>query len=108
MAERATASSKKAPRSPSGKAAARKTAAAKPKTAAKAGTAKAKPTEALDKAMARLEGEVATLRQERDALASDLAAARERIAALESTHEQAINRIDWVIDSLHNVMNEKS
>jgi hypothetical protein len=36
-------------------------------------------------------------------LKADLAAARERIADLELKQAEIINRIDWVIDSLHNL-----
>ncbi len=36
-------------------------------------------------------------------LQAELAAARERIAELEQKHAEIINRIDWVIDSLHNL-----
>ena len=36
-------------------------------------------------------------------LKAELAEARERIADLELKHAEVINRIDWVIDSLHNL-----
>ena len=36
-------------------------------------------------------------------LEAELAAARARIAALEQKHEEVVNRIAWVIDSLHNL-----
>lgn len=52
---------------------------------------------------------VATLRAveaERDALKRELEAARARIAELERAREQVLNRIDWVIDSLHNLIEE--
>jgi hypothetical protein len=47
-----------------------------------------------DAALARLEAEKA-------ALAVRLAAAEDRIAALERQRDEALNRIEWVIDSLH-------
>ncbi len=36
-------------------------------------------------------------------LEAELAAARAKIAELEQKHEEIVNRIDWVIDSLHNL-----
>lgn len=36
-------------------------------------------------------------------LKAELAAARRRIAELETRQNEVINRIDWVIDSLHNL-----
>jgi hypothetical protein len=36
-------------------------------------------------------------------LKAELEAARARIAELEAKHAEIINRIDWVIDSLHNL-----
>ena len=41
---------------------------------------------------------------ERERLKTQLAEANERIAALEQRRAEAVNRIDWVIDSLHNVL----
>lgn len=40
-------------------------------------------------------------------LQAELAAARARIAELEAKHAEIINRIDWVIDSLHNLAEER-
>ena len=39
-------------------------------------------------------------------LEAELAEARARIRSLEEEREQVRNRIDWVIDSLHNVIGE--
>ena len=47
--------------------------------------------------------DVALLAAENARLAAELAAARSRIAELEQKHADVINRIDWVIDSLHNL-----
>ena len=47
------------------------------------------------------------LRTERDSLKAKLAAAEARIAELQSQHEEAINRIDWVIDSLQSALAER-
>lgn len=71
---------------------------------------KAKPGESgdLTGAVERLEAEVKSLRNERDTLAKELEAARGQISELESAQTDAINRIDWVIDSLHNLMDQKN
>jgi prefoldin subunit 5 len=47
---------------------------------------------------------IKTLEAERDRLKSDLDEALERIGRLEQTRTEAVNRIDWVLDSLHNVL----
>ena len=44
------------------------------------------------------------LERERLELRAKLAAADARIAALESQRVDALNRIDWVIDSIQNVL----
>lgn len=51
---------------------------------------------------------IAALEQERDRLAAELAAAKARIAKLEEARSQVVNRIDWVIDSLHNLIEDES
>jgi hypothetical protein len=43
------------------------------------------------------------LASENARLEAELVAARAKIAELEQKHEEIINRIDWVIDSLHNL-----
>jgi chromosome segregation ATPase len=47
---------------------------------------------------------VKSLERERDHLKAQLKEAEERIARLEESRTDAVNRIDWVIDSLHNVL----
>jgi len=47
---------------------------------------------------------IKSLERECERLKSQLAEANERIAALEQRRAEAVNRIDWVIDSLHNVL----
>ena len=69
--------------------------AAKPAVAPKKRPAPARPVS--------LEAQLATLKQERDQLAADLQAAKARIATLEAAREEVLNRIEWVIDSLHTV-----
>ena len=45
-----------------------------------------------------------SLERERDELRAELEAARQRITALEAQRKQAIDRIDWVIDSLQHMV----
>ena len=49
---------------------------------------------------------VIRLESERDRLQADLATATSRIQALEESREQVVNRIDWVIDSLRNLIDD--
>lgn len=49
---------------------------------------------------AALEAEVRTLRQQ-------LVEAKTEIARLEKRQELVVNRIDWVIDSLHNLLDDE-
>jgi len=80
--------------------AARKTAkpvkSAKPLKAAKA----IKPQADLK----QITGEVQALKKERDNLRAELSAAKQRITDLEAINENAVNRIDWVLDSLHTLL----
>jgi chromosome segregation ATPase len=62
----------------------------------------------LQVAVERLEGRMAELKRERDALAQELTAARQLITALEAARTQAVNRIDWVLDSLQSLTEDKS
>ncbi len=78
-----------------------------PQKAKRAATSKkAQPTE-LKSAMQRLETKVKQLQAERDQLKSDLKVAKARIGELEAQQTEAVNRIDWVIDSLHNLIEDK-
>lgn len=43
------------------------------------------------------------LSEENARLKAELAAAHQRIAELETRQSEVVNRIDWVIDSLHNL-----
>jgi phosphoenolpyruvate-protein kinase (PTS system EI component) len=43
------------------------------------------------------------IRAENNRLRADLAAAQQRIAELEQRTSDALNRIEWAIDSLHNL-----
>ena len=49
---------------------------------------------------------IRTLEAERDRLLAELTAAKKRIAALEVARDQVLNRIDWVIDSLHSLTDD--
>lgn len=62
----------------------------------------------LASAVERLESRLSTLQSERDTLKADLKAALARIGELEAAQTDAANRIDWVIDSLHNVLEDKA
>jgi len=55
---------------------------------------------------ADLEARISALEAERDRLLAELKTAQTRIADLERTREQVVNRIDWVIDSLHSLTEE--
>lgn len=46
---------------------------------------------------------LAALQSECDRLRAELAAARSRISDLETQRRLAVDRIDWVIDSLHSL-----
>jgi sugar-specific transcriptional regulator TrmB len=47
---------------------------------------------------------VIRLESERDRLEQELTKAQARIRALEEDRDQVVNRIDWVIDSLRNLL----
>lgn len=79
-----------------------------PKKPKRAAPRKAPAKTDLSSAVERLEGKLKALQGERDGLHSELNAARARIAELEALQKDAVNRIDWVIDSLHNLVEEKS
>jgi predicted RNase H-like nuclease (RuvC/YqgF family) len=71
---------------------------------AKRGTARPKESGAgHSDALQRLEARAKALERERDGLKAELERARARIAVLEERGSQVANRIDWVIDSLHNL-----
>ncbi len=79
-----------------------------PQKAKRASPRKAAAKSDLSDAVKRLESRIKSLQVERDALNGELKAAQERIAEMEAAHKDAVNRIDWVIDSLHNIVEEKS
>lgn len=90
-----------AARKPSKPTATRRPAASSPAAAKAARAVSAKPAKS---ALERLEATVADLSGERDRLRAEIAAARKQIADLEAARVDAINRIDWAIDSLRSVL----
>lgn len=56
--------------------------------------------------LAQIEREMQALKSERDDLKTELTAAKQRISELEAINEDAVNRIDWVLDSLHSLVEE--
>jgi hypothetical protein len=50
------------------------------------------------------ETRLAAAESERDQLKTQLAEAQAMIAKLEQARDEAVSRIDWAIDSLHNVL----
>jgi len=51
-------------------------------------------------------GGISALERERDSLKAELEVARARIAELEQQRELVVNRIDWIIDSLHSLIED--
>ena len=49
-------------------------------------------------------GRLEAIERERDQLKAQLADAQALIAKLQQARDEAVNRIDWAIDSLHNVL----
>ena len=89
--------SRKSTQPPSSAPSASKATARRPKQAAE----KAQPLDASS-----LLARVIRLESERDRLQAELATATSRIQALEESREQVVNRIDWVIDSLRNLIDD--
>lgn len=63
-------------------------------------TGRAAPSDPKRNGQARLEA----TERERDQLKAQLTEAQATIAKLEQARDEAVNRIDWAIDSLHNVL----
>ncbi|HEY8246721.1 MAG TPA: hypothetical protein VIG38_05520 [Hyphomicrobium sp.] len=61
---------------------------------------RAAPGEPKRNGQARLEA----AERERDQFKAQLSEAQAMIAKLEQARDEAVNRIDWAIDSLHNVL----
>lgn len=58
--------------------------------------------------VAQLRAQLQETSAHRDQLQDQLSDALETIAVLEDKQAQAVNRIDWVLDSLHNVTEMKT
>jgi predicted nucleic acid-binding Zn-ribbon protein len=67
----------------------------------------ARPNERLPASGGTSAETIAQLERERDALKVELAAAEARIAALQQQRTELLNRIDWAIDSLENLLEKK-
>lgn len=78
-------------------------------SAVRSGKSKSGAREAAKSAGATGPGgsDIARLEAECQALKAELMAAREEIARLEKRQELVVNRIDWVIDSLHNLLEDE-
>ena len=48
--------------------------------------------------------EIDALEKERDQLKAQLAAAKAQLIKLEQARDEAVGRIDWALDSLHNLL----
>ncbi len=59
-----------------------------------------------DAAVDGLESRLRDTERERDRLRLELEAARARVTALEESRRQAASRIDWIIDSLHSLIDK--
>jgi hypothetical protein len=68
---------------------------------------KTKQASGRDAGVAAVTGGLATLESRLKILESELTTARARIRELEDCRIEAANRIDWVIDSLHNVIEKR-
>ena len=67
----------------------------------------AAPGPSLQSVVDRLEASVLNLKRDRDTLTAELAAAKAQIAALDVARVDAVNRIDWVIESLQTALEDK-
>ncbi|MDX2257552.1 MAG: hypothetical protein NW205_01415 [Hyphomicrobiaceae bacterium] len=65
------------------------------------------PPGVIEEAIVRLEMEVRSLAAERDRLTAELMAARQQVSALEAANAAAVTRIDWVIDSLQSLLEDR-
>lgn len=78
-----------------------------PRAKAKKAAPGATSAERSGKGQAGLPADVDGLQAECVALRAELKVAREEIARLEKRQELVVNRIDWVIDSLHNLLDDE-
>lgn len=79
----------------------------KAKTAKRPVKRPSRTTKAPSEAKLKLE-RIKSLEKERDVLKVQLEVAGERITSLEQGRDDVVNRIDWVIDSLHNAIESEA
>ena len=79
----------------------------KAKTAKRPAKRPSRTTKAPSEAKLKLE-RIKSLEKERDVLKVQLEVAGERITSLEQGRDDVVNRIDWVIDSLHNAIESEA
>ncbi len=80
----------------------------KAKTAKRPAKRPSRTTKAPSEAKLKLETRIKSLEKERDRLKAQLEVAGERITSLEQGRDDVVNRIDWVIDSLHNAIESEA
>jgi len=77
--------------------------ASAPRAAVASHRAVSNRVEAASDAGARIDGLLAEI----SSLKTQLAATEQKLAELESQRIEALNRIDWVVDSLHNLLDRE-
>jgi predicted RNase H-like nuclease (RuvC/YqgF family) len=80
----------------------------KAKTAKRPAKRPSRTTKAPSEAKLKLETRIKFLEKERERLKARLEVAGERTASLEQGRDDVVNRIDWVIDSLHNAIESEA
>ncbi len=81
----------------------------RPRTTKAPSGAKPKPEAKLrSEAKPKPEARIKSLEKERDRLKTQLEVAGARIISLEHGRDEAVNRIDWAIDSLHNMIESEA
>ena len=68
--------------------------------------AERKDPNVMSERLSALEKELVRLRKHNADLARDLDTTGQRVRELEAARDQAMDRIDWAIDSLHNVLEQ--
>jgi predicted nucleic acid-binding Zn-ribbon protein len=65
-----------------------------------------KDSNTMSERLSALEKELARVRRQNADMERALDDAKQRVIELESARDQALDRIDWAIDSLHNVLDQ--
>ena len=71
-------------------------------------SARVSPPRAVETPAAGLEAKLKAVERDRDAIKAALAVAETRIKDLENHQSDVANRIAWALDSLHNLLEEKT